>query len=46
MRSGSFGQLHGVAADRAAGSVDEHALPGFHPGVFGDRLPSRQTHHR
>ena len=28
VRAGPLGQLHGVAADRAARAVDQHALPG------------------
>ena len=44
--AGPLGQLHRVAADRAAGAVDQHALPLLEPGVVEERLPRSQADHR
>src|SRR3954447_25754385 len=44
--AGVFGELHGVAADRSAGAVDQHALARRQPGVVKERLPCGEGHHR
>jgi len=46
VRPGPLGQLDRVAADRATGAVDEHALSGGQPGVLEQRLPRGEADHR
>ena len=45
MCAGALGQLHRVAADRAAGTVDQHPLPLLEPRVVEERLPRGEADH-
>jgi DNA-binding MarR family transcriptional regulator len=44
--TGMLRELHGVAADRSAGAVDQHTLPRGQLRVVEQRLPGGETHHR
>ncbi len=41
--AGVPGQLHGVATDRPARAVDQHALAAHQPGMLEERLPGGET---